>query len=184
MIVKNTNPQITQMNADWFLTWLLEMASRIGTARGGWAEQPDLHRSEWADRKRPEPRTRHERGAMEAEGRPNERGAAEDQNTPHPPQPDRGNCCKGTSLKTFLTWLLQGKNLQEKKLDLTWYLQERTLQERIWLLICGFDLDLLHQFLVGDGVVAMTVGPGGHHAKLYEIGSSLLRDAVLDLRGS
>ena len=49
---------------------------------------------------------------------------------------------------------------------LTWYLQERTLQERIWLLICGFDLDLLHQFLVGDGVVAMTVGPGGHHAKL------------------
>ena len=67
---------------------------------------------------------------------------------------------------------------------LTWYLQERTLQERIWLLICGFDLDLLHQFLVGDGVVAMTVGPGGHHAKLYEIGSSLLRDAVLDLRGS
>ena len=33
---------------------------------------------------------------------------------------------------------------------LTWYLQERTLQERIWLLICGFDLDLLHQFRDAD----------------------------------
>ena len=35
---------------------------------------------------------------------------------------------------------------------LTWYLQERTLQERIWLLICGFDLDLLHQFRVREAV--------------------------------